>query len=100
MFDTHIMFIDVYQILNVGALFADGLLFGLAIKKALTSAILLVVAIVLAGYVGLSLPFLNISDASSHLFAILMSQYHHLGPLITALPVLFIIGLGLGLWRG
>lgn len=94
------MTIEFNSLLNMGLLFADGLLFGLAIKKALTSAILLVVAMLLTGYVGLSLPFLSVNTMMSHVSAILLSQYHHLGPLITAFPVFFIIGLGIGLWRG
>lgn len=85
-------------------LFVDGALFGLAAKKALTSAVLFVVAILLAGYVGLGLGSLSslFSPAAifPHVVAIVSSLYAHIGGGVLGLPIALIIGIALGFWKG
>jgi len=87
-------------IINLALLFVDGLLFGLALKKGLTSAMLLLVAFALTAYVGLSIPYLSSADILTHLFNIILSLSNHLGALFVTFPVFFILGIAIGFWRG
>ncbi|WP_287951068.1 hypothetical protein [Acidiplasma sp.] len=87
----------------------DGLLFGLAIKKGIVSAILLIIAFVLAGYVGLSfIPNISTSKAISYATKFFYANINkapgllslgHVGA-VTIVLVLFLIGLGIGIWKG
>ncbi len=89
--------------------FIDGLLFGLAIKKGIVSAILLIIAFVLAGYVGLAfIPKISLSEISSYATKFIFDNISkapgliglgHIGA-ITIVTVLFLVGLGLGIWKG
>jgi hypothetical protein len=93
--------LQVYSgIINIVLLFVDGLLFGVAIKKGLMSAVFLVVALVLAAYVGLSIPYLSTSDIVTHLVNIAVSMYNHMGAIFVSFPIFFIIGLAIGIWKG
>jgi hypothetical protein len=87
-------------IIGIILLFADGVLFGVAIKKAILSAILIVVAVVLAGFVGLALPFLSASNIETHILNIMISQARIIGPQVFALPIFWLLGLAIGLWKG
>jgi hypothetical protein len=87
-------------IIGVILLFADGVLFGVAIKKAIVSAVLIVVAVVLAGFVGLALPFLSASNIETHILNIMASQARIIGPQVFALPIFWLLGLAIGLWKG
>ncbi|MEM0118552.1 MAG: hypothetical protein QXV32_08890 [Conexivisphaerales archaeon] len=87
-------------VINVALLFVDGVLFGLAAKKALTSLILLVIALILAGYLGLSIPFLTPSSVVSHAGQIASSIYHQIGPAFFAYPIVFIAGFAIAFWKG
>lgn len=87
-------------IINIALLFIDGLLFGLAAKKALTSIILLILALILAGYVGLSIPFLTPSSVISHAGSLAYSIYQQIGPAFFAYPIVFIAGFVIGFWKG
>jgi hypothetical protein len=84
------------------ALFIGGLLFGLAVKKALTAIILLAIAGFILAYAGLSVVFSSVSPATifSHLFSVLVTYGARLGLLFTVLPFLFLVGLAIGLWKG
>src|SRR5579859_5713198 len=66
-------------IVSVVLLFADGLVFGLAAKKGVSSAILVVVGLVLAGAIGLTIPFISLGDVWSHIVNIFLSQVSHIG---------------------
>ena len=89
--------------------FIDGLLFGLAIKKGIVSAILLIIAFVLASYAGLSfIPKISFSKVSSYVVKFISNNIDkapglislgHVGA-ITIVTVLFLIGLGIGIWKG
>lgn len=88
------------SVIGLILLFVDGLIFGFAVKKGLVSIVLLVIGIVLAGAIGISIPFLSTTDIMTHVFNIVASQYRHIGPLFTAFPILWIVGFGIGIWRG
>jgi ABC-type phosphate/phosphonate transport system permease subunit len=88
------------SIIGVILTFVDGLIFGVAVKKAITSVILVVVALLLAGFIGLTIPFLSTSNIMTHLLNILISQARLIGPLIYALPLFWIVGFALGIWKG
>ena len=87
-------------VINSVLIFVDGLLFGLAVKKGFTSLMLMVVAVLLAAYAELSIPFLNPSVIFQHLADILASTFGHLGPVLATFPIVFFIGFAVGIWKG
>jgi hypothetical protein len=87
-------------ILAIILLLADGFIFGLAAKKALTSIVLIIVGLILAGFVGVVVPFLTTNNVLSHLSNVFASLAIHIGPLVYSFPVFWIIGFALGLWKG
>lgn len=88
------------SLISILLLFIDGLIFGIAAKKGITSAILIIVGLILAGGIGLSIPFISMSDIMTHIVNIAISQASHIGAVFYAFPVFWIIGFGLGLWKG
>lgn len=88
------------SIIGVILTLVDGLIFGVAVKKAITSAILIIVGVLLAGFIGLTIPFLSSSNIMTHLLNILISQARLIGPVIFALPLFWIVGFALGIWKG
>jgi len=87
-------------IIAIILLFVDGLFFGLAVKKALTSVVLIIVGIILAGVIGLSIPFISAGEIWNHLINIFFSQARHVGPIFFSFPIFWIIGFAVGIWRG
>ncbi len=81
-------------------LFLAGLLFGVGAKKAVTSAVLIVAGILLAGVLGLSIPLLSANYVFSHIIAIFASQAQHLGPIFYSFPIFWTIGVAIGVWKG
>lgn len=81
-------------------IFVDGLMFGLAIKKAFTSVILIFVSLIIAYFLGLSfVPNVSLSTIVQNILK--YSGALHFGNLIITFSiVVFFIGLGIGLWRG
>lgn len=88
------------SIITVVLLFVDGLLFGVAIKKAIISIVLIMVGLVLAGVIGLSIPFISSGEVWTHVVNIATSQASHIGPIFYGFPIFWIIGLAIGIWRG
>ena len=80
--------------------FTSGLLFGVAIKKAVASFILSIVGAIIAVYVGVSLPGISASALLSRLVGFLSYLAGHAPAVAAGLPVLFLVGLAIGLWRG
>ncbi len=80
--------------------FADGLLFGVAIKKGILSFILFIIGAVIATYVGISLPGISVSLLISKLVIFLGYILSKAPSFAVGLPVLFLIGLAIGLWKG
>ncbi len=87
----------------------DGLLFGLAIKKGLVSFVLLLVAFVVSGYVGFS--FIPKISVTSLLNSVVSYVTNHIQAMTALIPigstgaislvvVLFVVGLGVGIWKG
>jgi hypothetical protein len=90
-----------YQaVLYLVLIFASGLLFGVAIKKAVMSFILSIVGAIIAAYVGVSLPGISASALLSRLVGFLSYLAGHAPVVAAGLPVLFLVGLAIGLWRG
>ena len=94
------MSFDLNSIIPIVLLFVDGLLFGIAAKKGITSAILIIVGLILAGAVGLTIPFITTANIWTHIINIFMSQASHIGALFYAMPLFWIVGFGIGLWKG
>jgi hypothetical protein len=87
-------------IITIILLFVDGLFFGLAVKKALTSIVLIIVGVVLASVIGLSIPFLSAGDIWTHVINIAFSEARHIGPIFFSFPIFWIIGFAVGIWKG
>ncbi|MCW6169150.1 MAG: hypothetical protein LVQ96_05780 [Thermoplasmatales archaeon] len=80
--------------------FIDGLLFGLSVKKGLVSIILLVVALVLAYFVGLDfIPKINILNVI-HTVIQYMTTVKFGSLVLSFALILFIVGFGIGAWKG
>ena len=94
------MSIDTNSIISVVLLFADGLIFGVAAKKGITSAILIIAGLVLAGAAGLTIPFITTADVWTHIVNIFTSQAAHIGAIFYALPIFWIFGFAIGIWKG
>jgi hypothetical protein len=92
------------SLITVLLVFVDGLIFGLAAKKALISAVMIIVGIILAGLLGISLPsHLTANEVVSKLWGIVVFQAQHsgaLGGIFYTLPIFFIIGFAIGIWKG
>lgn len=87
----------------------DGLLFGLAIKKGVVSFVLLLVALVVSGYVGFSfIPNVSVTSLMNTVVSYVTNHIQSLTALIpigstgaiSLVAVLFVIGLGVGIWKG
>jgi hypothetical protein len=81
-------------------LFVDGAIFGLAIKKGFVSIILIVLGLIIASIVGLTIPFINGSSIASFVTGFILSEITRIGPLFLSFPILWIIGLLVGIWKG
>ncbi len=80
--------------------FVDGLLFGLAIKKGILAFIIFLVAAFLATYIGLSLPSISITTLFSRAISFLTYATARAPAIMVGLPILFFVGLAVGLWKG
>ena len=88
------------SIILLGFLAFDGFLLGIAAKKAVVSVILVVVALMLATFVGLSIPFLNSNQIITQVMNFVTTQVKSGGSSFFTLPVFWIIGFAVGLWKG
>jgi hypothetical protein len=98
---TYPPFLEPYAAeVTILLVFIDGLLFGFALKKAFVSVVLIIVAFIIAYFLGLTfIP--NISLGSIVHQVMNYSSAVHFGSLIVSFTiVVFFIGLGIGLWRG
>lgn len=78
-------------------LFLDGAIFGIATRKAIGSMIFVLVGLVLAGFIGLGIPFFNASDFGSHLVRFITQQSNNFPGIFFAFPIAWIIGFVVGL---
>ncbi|MCL5783024.1 MAG: hypothetical protein M1476_03835 [Candidatus Thermoplasmatota archaeon] len=81
-------------------IFLDGLMLGFAVKKAFTAVVLTFVGLVIAYFLGLT--FVPNVSISSIVHAIeIYATTIHFGSLIISFSIMvFIIGFGIGMWRG
>lgn len=87
----------------------DGLLFGLAVKKGVVSFVLLIVAFVVSGYVGFSfVPKVSITSLLNSVVNYVTNNLQSVSSMIpigntgalSLIVVLFVVGLGVGIWKG
>lgn len=90
------------SIITIILLFVDGAIFGLAAKKGLMSAILIIIGILVAGLLGLSAPLgLSTSEVVGKVLNFLVFQANHGGTaIIYTFPIFWLIGFAIGIWRG
>lgn len=81
-------------------LFFDGIIFGVAAAKAVTSIILVIIGLIIASFVGLAIPVLGTSSGSflSGLGNLVVSAANRYGPGFFAMPVLWIVGFLVGIF--
>ncbi len=89
------------SIITLILFFVDGAIFGLAAKKGMMTAVLIIVGILVAGLLGLSLPFgLSAGEVVSKVINILIFQARHGTDIVYTFPIVWIIGFLVGLWKG
>jgi len=91
---------SIAGIVAIILLLIDGFIFGVAAKKAVVSAILIIVGLLLAGFIGVAVPYLTINGFWTHLVSIATSQINHIGDIFYTFPLFWIIGFGVGIWKG
>ncbi|MDG6999033.1 MAG: hypothetical protein JRN15_07960 [Nitrososphaerota archaeon] len=83
-------------IIAVGLLFLDGLIFGVAAKKGVASILLVIVGLIIAGSIGLVIPFFNLSNILAIVKGFVSSITGMFPQMVYAFPILWIIGFALG----
>lgn len=78
-------------------LFLDGVLFGIATRKAIGSVLFIVAGLILAGFIGLGIPFFNASDFENHLVRFVEAQSANFPGIFFAFPIVWVIGFVVGL---
>ncbi|MGC8600122.1 MAG: hypothetical protein ACP5LX_03565 [Nitrososphaeria archaeon] len=97
---TFVIPVQYQQIIDFILIFADGIIIGAAIKKGIISFILILIGLFIASYVGISFPGVSFElllskaiNFASYVFSKAPLQF-------AGLPILFLIGLAIGLWKG
>jgi hypothetical protein len=87
-------------IIVVLLLFVDGLIFGVAAAKGVTSIILVLLGLIIATFIGISIPFLNSSTGNflSGIESLFVSTINRYGPAFFAMPILWIVGFLVGIF--
>jgi hypothetical protein len=88
------------SVIFIAFLAFDGLLLGVAAKKAAVSVILIIAGVVLAAYVGLNIPLPTMSYILNLITSFFVTQAAGAGALLYALPAFWILGFAVGLWKG
>lgn len=96
--------LSINSIIDLILSFAAGLLFGLAVKKALVGFLLAIIAFVVFAYVGLTfIPKISFSY-EFHKWSLFlpsyMSSFKFGGIVVSITVILFLVGLAIGLWKG
>jgi hypothetical protein len=81
-------------------LFFDGIIFGVAAAKAVTSIILVILGLILASFIGLAIPVLGASAGgfTSGLGSLVTDAVNRYGPGFFAMPILWIVGFLVGIF--
>jgi positive regulator of sigma E activity len=97
--DTIIPFVPA-SIMSFILFLIVGLLIGAAVKKAVVSAVLVILAALIASIAGFNMISAYSTLLLQHLPNIAMSISRQFGTSLDTLPIAFLIGLVLGLWKG
>ena len=81
-------------------LFFDGLIFGVAAAKGVTSIILVVLGLIIASFIGLAIPVIGSSTGNfmGGLENLVVSAVNKYGPGFFAMPILWIVGFLVGVF--
>jgi|SRR5579872_59113 len=81
-------------------LFFDGIIFGVAAAKAVTSIILVVLGLIIASFIGIAIPVLGSSTGNflGGLEGLVTTAVNRYGPGFFAMPVLWIVGFLVGIF--
>ena len=81
-------------------LLVDGIIFGVAAAKGVTSIILIVLGLIVATVIGISIPFLNSSTGNflGSIESLFVNAVNHYGPAFFAMPILWIVGFLIGIF--
>lgn len=81
-------------------LFFDGLIFGVAAAKAVSSIILVVLGLIIASFIGLAIPVLGSSTGGfvGGLENLVSNAINRYGPGFFAMPILWIVGFIVGIF--
>ncbi len=86
-------------LITIILLFVDGIIFGVAASKGVTSIILIVLGLILASFIGLSIPLAGTaSNFVSGIETLATNTFNRFGPSFFAMPVLWIVGFLVGLF--
>ena len=88
------------SVIFIAFLAVDGLLLGVAAKKATVSVVLIIAGIFLATYIGLNIPLPSMSTVLNQIMHFFLTQAVGAGALLYALPAFWILGFAVGLWKG
>jgi len=92
--------ITVGSVVAIVLALVDGLIFGVAIKRAIVSVILAVIGFALAGYIGINIPGISSSTFLAKL-PVIMAYITSVAPqFLIGVPIFFVIGLAIGIWKG
>ncbi len=87
-------------IISTAIYFGLGILVGWAVKKAVVSVLMIIIAVVIAIFLlGLSIS-IDILGLAGQLGSRLVDLYSGYAPALSAYPIAFVIGGILGFWRG
>jgi hypothetical protein len=93
-------YLSVSFIVVVLLLFFDGIIFGVAAARAVTSIILVVLGLIIASFVGIAIPVLGTSTGNfmGGLEGIFVTAMNRYGPGFFAMPILWIVGFLIGIF--
>ena len=93
-------YLSVSFIIVTLLLFFDGIIFGVAASRAVTSIILVVLGLIIATFVGIAIPVLGTSTGNfmGGLESIITTAVNRYGPGFFAMPILWIVGFLIGIF--
>lgn len=78
-------------------LFIDGIIFGVAAAKGILSIVLVIIGLILAGFIGVAIPFLSTASVINHVTTIALTQVKYFSYYVYGFPIAWIIGFIVGL---
>ena len=87
----------VSTIIVLVLLFADGIIFGVAAAKGILSIILVIFGLILAGFIGITIPLLSTGLFFSHVTNIVVSQARYFSYYIYGFPISWVVGFIIGI---